>query len=93
MSVKLTPRQEAVVRFMQTSGCHYIEYYPGDWGTDGRGAGYFFRSTAENKPPLHAATVDSLIKRGMMEWKDGGVVLSLQGQLWLPPAPSPMEGP
>lgn len=73
MGDAMTPRQRAIIDYMNKNHVVWIEHYPGDVGTDRRHSGYYFQSRAAGKPPLRVNSVRSLVKKGYLEEIDGGL--------------------
>lgn len=82
MKKKLSPAQAAVLKYMQDGHATWIAWYKGEWGTEGRGAGLYFRKKNFNtaSPKLTCTIVSALLVRGLLVEEDCEFKLSKMGK-------------
>lgn len=75
--VTLSQVQRPVLQFLADGHAPFLHYYPGPPGTTGRGS-FFWRQynrrkiRSGNLPSCHGKSIEGLIKREMLEYRDDG---------------------
>ena len=71
--VRLSDNQRAILRALKEGRAPYLHYYRGEVGTEGRGAGFYWKQRVrEPLPPTPGNAVNGLITRGLLAYVGDG---------------------